>query len=195
MTGSWDVNVTVGKMPQKVATACVEINETIIGASYEPIAYLGSQVVNGENHAVLAKQTVLTGKDTENIVLLIFNIKPNEDKATLVAIDRVLESGGEFGGIKINATTDIPSEAQEALDNVLEGFVGCDINAFAFLGTQVTKGTDYIFAAEVTPVVKDPVNTVAIVAANPMNKNITINDILTSKDSIGKLGYAFTWLR
>ena len=37
-------------MPQKVATAIAELN--LIGAEYAPIAYLGSQLVNGVNHGV-----------------------------------------------------------------------------------------------------------------------------------------------
>lgn len=53
MVGEWKVEVNVGGMPQKVATAMGEIN--MLGAEYEPIAYLGSQVVNGVNHAVLAE--------------------------------------------------------------------------------------------------------------------------------------------
>ena len=71
-SGGWSVNVEVGKMPQKVATAFSKLGD-LVGASYTPIAYLGSQVVNGINHAVLAEQTVLTGKDTKNIVVIIFN--------------------------------------------------------------------------------------------------------------------------
>jgi hypothetical protein len=50
--GSWEINPIVDAMPQKVATAFSELAETLVGASYEPIAYLGSQTVNGINHAV-----------------------------------------------------------------------------------------------------------------------------------------------
>lgn len=55
MIGNWDINVVVGKLPQKVATAFANLGETIIGATYTPIAYIGSQIVNGTNHAVLAE--------------------------------------------------------------------------------------------------------------------------------------------
>lgn len=195
MLGSWKVNVVIDAMPQKVATAVGKLSETLIGAEYKPIAYLGSQVVNGINHAVLAEQTVLTGKDSKNIVVLTFNEKQGEIEATLVGIDTVLKSGDELGGIVVNATTDIPAEAKEALDKVLEGYVGAKIEPFAYLGSQVVKGVDYIFAATITPVVPDPVSTVAIVKANALTNTFNGTDLLQDKTNTAALGYAFTWLK
>ena len=65
--GGWNIGVVTGGMPQKVATAFGKLAEQLIGCEYTPIAYLGSQQVNGINHAVLAEQTVITGKDTKYI--------------------------------------------------------------------------------------------------------------------------------
>ena len=192
--GSWNVNVTVGKMPEKVATAFGELSN-MVGAEYTPIAYLGSQVVNGTNHAVLAEQTVITGKDTKNVVVVIFNEKPNEMKATLVNIERVVESGGPMGGIAVNVQTNIPSDAQEAFDTAFEGFVGSRVKPFALLGTQVVKGVNYIFAAEVTSVTADPETKVALVTVNGMTKDIAFADLLDSRSDIMSVGYAFTWLK
>lgn len=191
--GSWNVNVVVDAMPQKVATAVSALSEQLMGAEYTPIAYLGSQVVNGINHAVLAEQLVITGKDTKNVVVLIFNEKDMD--CTLVAIERVLESGGEAGGIVVDATTDIPKEAQEAFDKVFEGFVGSKVEPFAYLGSQVVKGVNYIFAAEVTPVVENPETKVAIVIVNAMTGEISFTDLLGTKTDSLQLGYAFTWLK
>ena len=81
LVGGWSVDVVVGGMPEKVATAFASLNE-LAGAEYTPIAYLGSQLVNGVNHAVLAEQLLITGKDTKNVVLVIFNEK--ESDCTLV---------------------------------------------------------------------------------------------------------------
>lgn len=55
MVGNWEVKVAVDAMPQKVATAFGKVFEGFVGAQYTPIAYLGSQIVNGENHAILAE--------------------------------------------------------------------------------------------------------------------------------------------
>lgn len=193
--GSWKVKVTVDAMPQKVATAIGELAEQLIGCEYKPIAYLGSQVVNGTNHAVLAEQTVITGKDTKNVVVLIFNEKPNEMKATLVNIERVVEQGGELGGIAVDVKTDIPEDAKKAFDDAFEGFIGSKIEPFALLGTQVVKGVNYIFAAEVTPVVPDAESKVCLITVNGMTGDKAFADLLDSRQDIMSLGYAFTWLK
>lgn len=196
MLGSWKTEVTVGALPQAVATAFGKLNEQLLGAEYTPIAYLGSQVVNGTNHAVLAEQLVITGKDTKNIVVIIFNQKPNQvGDATLVSIERVLESGGELGGVSVNVETDIPEEAKAAFNKAFAGFVGSKVEPFVLLGTQVTKGINYIFAAEITPVTQNPVSTVDLVTVNALTNEVAFVDILTSKHDVLNLGYAFTWLK
>ena len=191
--GSWDVKVSVGAMPEKVATAFTGILGELKGAEYTPIAYLGSQVVNGINHAVLAEQLVITGKDTKNVVVVVFNEKDND--IALVSIERVLESGGELGGIAVDVKTDIPEEAAENLTTALEGFVGFKIEAFALLGTQVTKGTNYFYAAELTPVVQDPTKRVALVIANAMTGEFSFTDMLEMKSDALKMGSAFAWVK
>lgn len=190
--GRWDVNVTVGSMPEKVATAFGELN--MVGAEYEPIAYLGSQVVNGVNHAVLAEQIVTTGRDTKNIVTMIFNERG--DACTLVGIERVVESGGEMGGITVDPRTgELPKDATDALNNVLEGFVGADVKPFALLGTQITKGTCYIFAATITPVALDRPIRAALVVANDMTGDLSMTDLLTTKYDVMQLGYQYAWVK
>ena len=193
--GSWEVKVAVDAMPQKVATAVGELADQLIGAEYTPIAYLGSQVVNGINHAVLAEQTIITGKDTKNVVILIFNEKPNEMKATLVNIERVIEQGGELGGIHVDVQTNIPAEAKESFDKAFEGFVGSKVEPFAYLGSQVTKDVDYIFAAKVTSVTAEPVTKVCLVTVNGMSGDIAFGDLLDSRNDLMTVGYAFTWLK
>ena len=190
MVGSWKIDVVTGGMPQKVATAFAECTEKLIGAEYTPIAYVGSQIVNGINHAILAEQTVLTGKDTKNIVLMIFNEK--DMGCTLVNIERIVEGGLEFGGTKIDVKTDIPAGAKAVFDSVISGFVGSLVKPFALLGTQITKGTDYIFAATVIPVAPDAEPKLALVTVNPMTNGITFIDILNAP--LNNLGYAFTWV-
>ena len=173
-TGSWDIAVQIGKLPQKVATAFDSLN--IVGAEYELIAYIGNQVVNGTNHAVLAKQTILNGKDTENVVVMIFNEKPNDMNAILVSIDRVLESGEPFGGIHVDVTTELDDEVMDIWNDAFEGFVGSTVTPYALLGTQITTGTEYAM----------------IVTINPMTKKVEMGDMLTSKHE-ASLGYAFSW--
>ena len=195
MTGSWNINVHVGSnLPQKVATAMDRIGDTLLGAEYEPIAYLGSQVVNGTNHAVLAEQTIITGRDTKNVVVMIFNEKPNEMEATLVGIERVVESGLPFGGTKIDVHTELPEDARAEWDNAFMTYVGAKVDPFAFLGTQVVNGVNYIFAATVAPVAPNAEAKVAIVTVNSRTKHVDFVDLLETRQ-INSLGYAFTWLK
>ena len=195
MLGSWNIDVAVGSMPEKVATAVSELANQLVGAEYEPIAYLGSQIVNGTNHAVLAKQTVLTGKDTTNVVVLIFNEKPNEMKCTLVNIERVVEQGGPEGGIDVDVKTKIPAEAQAEFDKAFDGWVGANIKPFALLGTQVVNGVNYLFACEVTGVTAEPQTSVAVVTVNSNTGVVNFDDLIVGTKTAKSLGYAFTWLK
>ena len=190
--GNWEIKVLTDKLPQKVATAIGKLNEVLIGAEYEAIAYIGSQVANGTNHAVLAEQTVTTGRDTTNVVMLIFNEKPGENEATLVNIERVVEGGQALGGTVVDVRTAINSEDMEMWNEAFEGFVGSKVVPFAYLGLQTTKGTSYIYAATVEPVVPDPSAHVAVVTINPMTKEVSFADMLSSKQA-SSLKYAFTW--
>lgn len=190
--GKWNVDVTIGAMPQKVASAVAALND-MVGAEYKAIAYLGHQLANGVNHAVLAEQVIVSGKDVKNVVVLIFRETP--EGVTLANIERVVESGAELGGTVVDVKTEIPEEAQKALDEAFEGYLGVDVSPFALLATQMTKGMNYVFAAEVSPVVPDPEKSVNIVVVNPLTKSVAFVDMLTSKQDVMSLGYAFTWLR
>lgn len=195
MFGDWTFDVHVGvNLPQKLATAFGSLNETMLGAEYKPIAYLGTQEVNGVNHAVLAEQTVLTGKDTKNIVVMIFNEKPNSMEVALVSIDRVVESGAPMGGVVVDAKTEIPADAKAAWDGAFDGFVGSDVKPIALLGTQLVNGINYIFAATVTPVVPDGKPNVVVITVNNEAKTVGIADMMATKYT-ATLGYAFTWLK
>lgn len=174
--GSWEVKVAVDAVPQKVATAIGALAEQLIGAEYKPIAYLGSQVVNGTNHAVLAEQLVLTGKDTKNVVLLIFNEKGMD--CTLVGIERVVEGGFGAGGTEVDVKTDIPEDAQAIFDKAFGAFVGSVVKPFALLATQVVAGIDYKFIAEVTPVVENPETKIAVVTVNGLTGKVSFQDVL-----------------
>jgi hypothetical protein len=176
MLGSWEINVAVESMPQKIASAMGKLQEQLIGAEYKPIAYLGSQLVNGVNHAVLAEQTILSGKDTKNVVVLIFNEKGME--CTLVNIERVVEGGDGMGAVEVNVKTDIPADALAAYAKVMDGFAGSDVKPFALLATQVVAGIDYIFAAEMKLVTAEPVSKVVKVTVNSLRDTVQFVDIL-----------------
>lgn len=182
MVGSWEVNVSIDGMPEKVATAVSEL-DSMAGAEYTPIAYLGSQVVNGTNHAVLAEQTIVCGKDVKNIVLLIFH--ETKEGVTLANIERIVEDGAEFGGVQINVEKgdEINKTAQQLLDEAFGGFCGTVVESIALLGTQIVRGTNYIFVCEVHPAIfekDDKRSKVKLITLNDMGSEPTSVDILSS---------------
>lgn len=161
----------------------------MVGASYEFIAYIGSQQVNGINHAILAEQTILTGKDVKNVVIIIFNEK-GED-ITLVSIERVVEGGQAFGGTKVDVPTLLPDDARNLFVTAFAGILGGRYTPIALLGTQMTTGIEYIYAATC-----DPANLGAmeflLISINSLTHRVSIIDPLVDKFNTA-LGYAFTW--
>lgn len=78
MFGGWilENDFNVGTFPQKVASGFSQAFEGLLGASYEPVMYLGHQLVNGTNHAILCKQTLIVKDPTEHLVKVILHEKP-----------------------------------------------------------------------------------------------------------------------
>ena len=73
--------------PQKAASAWTVMND-IVGASYKPIAYVGTQLVKGVNHFFLAEQTIITRNPERHITLV--NINEFDGIFKLVAVERII---------------------------------------------------------------------------------------------------------
>ena len=59
--GEWNLDEVKGTaLPQKVQTDFTAVTSELVGAEYEPIAYLGSQQVNGMNYRILALMRAVT---------------------------------------------------------------------------------------------------------------------------------------
>lgn len=194
-TGNWNIEVNTNGMPQKVASAFTMVNETLVGAEYEFIAYLGDQLVNGTNHAVLAKQIVTTGRDTENVVVMQFNEKPKEMEATLIGIEHVVDGGMELGGTEIDIREIGPDDGTEASKvwyEAFEGFVGISMRPIVYLGKQVVNGVNYIYAATMEPMTLEGTKQAVVITINPREKVVKAVDMLEPKQ-INALNYTFTW--
>lgn len=197
MLGSYNINVQVGKLPQKIATAFPRIFGDLLGATYVPLAYLGSKIVSGTNHAVLATQTLLTGSDVHNIVVIVFNEKPGADPTAdnirVVEIRSVVSDGGKLGGLSVAPVFEIPAEAQEAFDKNFQGFLGNKVTPFALLATQMVNGAKYIFAAETQLIVspaamaKGNTHSVSLVTVYSNYDQLEITPIITGTAPAGNL--------
>lgn len=73
MTGTINLeNFAEIKLPQKAASAW-SVVENLVGATYKPILYVGSQLVNGTNFWFIAEQTLVTANPTRRLVKLAIN--------------------------------------------------------------------------------------------------------------------------
>ncbi len=192
--GAWEIKFSTN-YPQLVATAVSKVTEGLLGADYNAVAYLGKQIVNGTNHAVLAEQTILNGKDTKNAVVIVFNEKPGSLDVSLNSINTILKGGAEFGGVKVDVTADLTEEDKAVFAKAKEGYVGASLEPVALLGKQVVRGLNYIFLVEMNPVVLNPIKTYAMVTVNLFENVATITDIkpFDNGQNNGGFGYAFTW--
>ena len=72
--GGWNLDEVKGcNLPQKVQTDFTAVTSDIVGAEYEPIAYLGSQAANGTNYRILALQTSIIANPEKKFVRMIIN--------------------------------------------------------------------------------------------------------------------------
>lgn len=185
-TGNWTIKVTKN-LPQKIASAFAE--PFVIGVRYDPIAYLGQQLVNGLNHAVLATQTSVPEYDWVNLVIMIFNERPGKMDVSLVGVNPIIETDGLLGHVEINPTCKIAEKEKKIWDEAFEEFVGSIIEPFAFIGKQETESTNYVFAATVRSF-EGKNEKAVLVTINPLLKKVSINDLLNNKPGFG---YAFNW--
>ena len=86
--GGWNIDeMKTCNLPQKAASAFAAIAGGLVGAEYQPVLYVGSQVVNGTNYCILAVQTLITQNAEKRLVKMVINVSSSG------AISLVSESG------------------------------------------------------------------------------------------------------
>ena len=72
--GGWNLDDVKGcNLPQKVQSAFTAVTSELVGADYEPVAYLGSQQVNGMNYRVLCLQRLVIPNAEKRIAKMIIH--------------------------------------------------------------------------------------------------------------------------
>ncbi len=88
-SGGWNLDEVKGcNLPQKVATDFTAVTSELVGADYESIAYLGSQVVNGTNYRILCIQRITVPNADKKIVKMIIN-EASDGSVRLVSVSGV----------------------------------------------------------------------------------------------------------
>jgi len=176
--GSWEVNIIIGSFPQKIIAAYDKLEETMVGAKYEPIAMLAKQVANGTNYAMLAQQTIITKQPQKNIVVMKFN--ESDMDCVLYSIEPILIGNNLYGGLKIDPKIghEIDPEFIESFKSTTQGWLGVKLEPVILLATKVVKGIDLTwlcYDAGVTP--KDKPD-VLLVTTNSVTHSIDYAEIL-----------------
>ena len=72
--GGWDLSALKScTLPQKAASAFSAVTGGLVGAEYMPVLYVGSQLVHGTNHCIIAVQTIITANPEKRLVKMIIN--------------------------------------------------------------------------------------------------------------------------
>ena len=156
MVGGWsraESPVVTDKMKEKLDKAL----DGMVGASYIPVAYLGSQIVAGTNYALLCRVSpvVPDAVETYEIVYLNETLEGEISIMDIVESEKTTDISDMTGGWFQSESPVIPDEIRASLEKALDGMVGATYQPIALLSSQVVQGTNYCILCEVTPVVPD----------------------------------------
>ncbi len=88
LCGGWEItkdalDYPVCNLPENVASAFSKVTTDLVGAKYEPLMYLATQVVSGTNHVILCRETLSDAERTVKISTMILNVPANGDPQIL----------------------------------------------------------------------------------------------------------------
>ncbi len=155
MTGAYES--TSPEVTDELRALVEKATSGLVGATYEPVAYVASQVVAGVNHKVLCKVTTVTAEPVSKYALVTI-YEDLEGNATVTEVqDSTADAGdsGLLGGWSGKENPVVTAEAKAALEKATKELVGASYKPLALLATQVVAGTNYCLLCEITPVVPD----------------------------------------
>lgn len=89
LLGSWDISEMKGcNLPQRAQSAFTAVTGGLVGADYQPVLYVGSQVVNGTNYCILALQRIITATPEQRLVKIVINVD-TKGTASLVSVSGI----------------------------------------------------------------------------------------------------------
>lgn len=141
--GGWKIiNHNATSLPQDLAS--VDFNK--LGARFDPIWVVASQVVNGTNYLLICRKTASDLGASQSIVGLIVNIPPGDIGGKNARVIEVIEDTELVEG------TNPDDKVKQYLDSILkpngEIICGVGISYVLYMGHKVTKGINHIVFAE-----------------------------------------------
>ena len=135
----------------------------LLGVDYEPLAYLGSQVVAGTNHAFLVKGTAVVPTRPLSYALAYFYEDLQGNMRIMNIADLPIVPGengamtppeeGPMGAWYYAEDPAFTDEDEAKLEAALQNQVGAAYVIVAYLGEQVVAGLNRCLLVQVTPVV------------------------------------------
>ena len=158
VVGGWTASespVVTDEIKEKLAKA----TDGVTGATYVPVAYLGSQVVAGKNYKLLCRETQVYPGAVETYSLVTLyedldgNVKISDVEESYVETHISAEEAD--GAWTEPETPEVSDEDKAVLAKATETLTGAEYKAVALLSTQVVAGKNYCYLCEETPVVPD----------------------------------------
>ena len=171
LLGGWTLKLeSAEKLPQDLASAFGKLFGEKVGGSYTPVFYVGTQLVNGFNHKLIAERNMLVsgGKTIKDFAVVTINIPAGDirgERATKVdetdATDFVLRD-----------------EIEKGIKKAMADFKGSAIKPLLELGEQIVKGINYHFICECKGNYSAAATYLVHVVINNFQDNWTIEQII-----------------
>lgn len=157
VAGGWNTVNEETTLTEHAFNALDKAQQKLLGAKYDAIALLGTQVVAGTNYAILCSITPVVPDAKIASYAIVYVYEALDGECTVLDVQHVnpVVSEGMLGGWTINDGTDeeLNNEAFQALELAAEYMTGASYKAVALVATQVVKGFNYNMVCEITPVV------------------------------------------
>ena len=182
------VNQPADKLPQDVASAVGAVNSTpLLGATYNPLWYVGKQTVNGVNHLFIAEDIRSTKNKDKSIVGLVINVPPSEGS----------RSGEGAKIVKVIETEKLAENVEVAFQEVTKNLLGVSYKPVMYIGKQITRGENHFIVCESKVIYPNAQPQAVILGINIFEGKSSVACILpissSTKETETLCGYAFTW--
>lgn len=135
--------------------------EGLVGVEYEPVAYLGSQLVAGTNHCFLCKATVVYPGTTPQYKLVYIYEKLDGTEEILNIADIELPGAGDAdsnpipGGWSYADDPSVDEKTASVVDKATEKLLGAEYEPVAYIGSQVVAGMNHAVLCRITSISPD----------------------------------------
>jgi len=178
------INCSASKLPQDLASAIGIVNsKPLLGATYNPIWYVGKQTVNGVNHLFIAEDIRTTKNKDKSIVGLVINIPPGEGSIR-----------GEGANIvKIIESEELNEEVRIAFETATKNLCGVGYKPVVYIGKKIVRGVNHYIVCEAKGIYPNAQPYAVVLCLNIFEGNVSVEGIAPIKSGEGLFGYAFNW--